>query len=245
MQTHDRGDRLRPGTSLAEVRQPTITELAEAQPERAAPVQSAMIVSGVTNEADPGSLRLPSPRMVRPLLLLDLDETLIHSSTKELTGLKVVARVGDLNFYARPHLETFLKTVEPLYQLGVWTAASADYASIVVSAIFSTPANLALVWSRERCCSSYDPETGDLRYLKDLKKVKRQGYDLAQTLFIDDIPGNLRKNYGNHIRIPPFTGAADDRALINLAAALSDDTIFSHRDFRRVDKRGWSYRAPS
>lgn len=175
------------------------------------------------------------------LLIFDLDETLIHTSTEDLPGLSTIARIGDMRIYARPHLYFFLSSLEPLYNLGVWSASSADYASVVLSAIFSNVEALALAWSRERCGLSYAPEAGEHRLVKDLRKVKRKGYELAKTLIIDDIPGNLRKNYGNHIRIPPFTGCTEDRALLNLARILSDKSILTHNDFRDVDKRHWAY----
>jgi TFIIF-interacting CTD phosphatase-like protein len=188
-------------------------------------------------------LEKPSVNRSRPLLLLDLDETLIHSSTKTLPGLEEIASFADGKVYARPHLAAFLRTVAPLYSLGIWTAAGSSYASVVASAIFSEPDNLALVWSRAKCTSSYDPENGELRHLKDLKKIKRAGFDLGRTLLVDDIPANVRRHYGNHVRISPFTGDPHDSALLNLAKALSAPDLLVQLDFRRIEKRSW-YRGP-
>ncbi len=51
---------------------------------------------------------MPLNETDKALLILDLDETLIHSSSKEL-GRQCDFRVFDFHVYKRPHLEHFLQ----------------------------------------------------------------------------------------------------------------------------------------
>ena len=46
----------------------------------------------------------------------------------------------------------------------------------------------SFVWSRTRCTPRFDYERWEKLYLKDLKKVKRRGYDLDRVLIVDDSP---------------------------------------------------------
>ncbi len=73
--------------------------------------------------------------------------------------------------------------------------------------------------------------------LKDLKKVKKKGYNLNQILVIDDTPKKLSRNYGNHIKIKPFVGDPNDQELLLLEKYLI--TLKSAPNVRTIEKRGW------
>lgn len=62
------------------------------------------------------------------LLVLDLDETLIHAREDPLDRAPDHA-VGPYVVYRRPHLEAFLEAVfESFAHVGVWTASTLAYA---------------------------------------------------------------------------------------------------------------------
>lgn len=79
----------------------------------------------------------------RPLLLLDLDETLIHCSTRPMdTGYTYKVPLTDKDgrivtgkIYLRPGLHRFLETVARLYVVVVFTASSGFYGEKMVELI--------------------------------------------------------------------------------------------------------------
>ena len=170
-------------------------------------------------------------RPMRKLLILDLDETLIHGcpgasgADFEAAGIPV---------FMRPGVCVFLEQMAKAFELAVWTSATSDYASEIVSTLF--PCTPKILWCRERCVPWFNPEKRDTEYVKDLKKLKRQGFDLAHVIVVDDSPGKLARNYGNLVRMPPFTGGVDD-FLAQLASFLME--LANEPDVRRIEKRGW------
>src|SRR3954447_7252138 len=113
----------------------------------------------------------------RPLLILDLDETLIFGSEVELER-RADFIVGPYYVYQRPHLNEFLTLVAKSYDLAIWSSATLDYVGAIASRIRSPEIEWRFIWARERCTQRMDFDRADVDYLKDLKKVKRLGYDL-------------------------------------------------------------------
>jgi len=172
------------------------------------------------------------------LLILDLDETLIHADVEPLE------RPCDFNtahyfVYIRPHLEQFLLTCARHFELAVWTSSTDAYAQIVVSHLLPAEIELTFLWARERCTLHVDPHTGELGWLKDLKKIKRRGYSLERVLVVDDSPEKLARTRGNLIRVRPFLGDPDDDELSKLARYLP--TLADAENVRKVDKRDWRH----
>ncbi|EPT28354.1 NLI interacting factor family phosphatase [Toxoplasma gondii ME49] len=85
-------------------------------------------------------------------LLLDLDNTLLHAQAASATGCDVrlqdwIDPYGEPELYRfelpcnrktyymklRPHLRTFLKKLEPFYEMSVYTNATQEYADIVIA----------------------------------------------------------------------------------------------------------------
>lgn len=177
--------------------------------------------------------------VLRPLLILDLDETLIHGSEESL------GRACDLRFdrfyvYFRPGLETFLNVIASNYELAVWSSATSGYVEEIVRALPAGPLDLRFVWSRDRCTRRFDPTLHDEYFLKDLKKVKRLGFDLARVLILEDEPRKVWRHYGNAIYLRPYLGAEADDELPRLALYL--EKIVDETDFRVMEKRFWRER---
>jgi len=175
----------------------------------------------------------------RPLLILDLDETLVWA-TREASEAPFDFRVFGYYVTKRPHLQTFLENVFLWFDVAVWTSSGEHYASAVVAELFGDPSKLLFVWSSSRCTERIDRDSGEQYNLKDLKKVKRMGFTLTRSLMIDDSPEKLRRQYGNHLRLLPFEGDPDDRELLDVLPFL--DWIRTQDDFRRIEKRNWRKR---
>lgn len=181
----------------------------------------------------------------RLLLILDLDETLIHASATALERAADFKLFG-YHIYKRPYLSQFIQQCSEVFDLAVWSSASDDYVQEVVQQIFPEPEVLKFVWGRSRATlrrsfnpdytrNSYDPD--HWHYLKLLKKVTKLGFALERMLIVDDTPEKCIKNYGNAIYPLPYEGDETDNELELLAVYLR--TLASRRNVRTIEKRRW------
>ncbi len=173
---------------------------------------------------------------MKKLLILDLDETLFHA-TKEPLPVPHDFMVFDYHVHKRPHIATFVDFCRNRFRLAVWTSATEDYAETMVDELFGCPSGLAFLWHREQCITKVDPSSYESIYIKDLRKVKRRGYDLDHVIALDDSPEKLQRNYGNLLRIRPFFGDPEDDELLLLMPYL--DRLKDAGNIRRLEKRGW------
>ena len=189
------------------------------------------------------------PPSDRILLILDLDETLIHARTAPLDRPADFELFG-YHIYLRPHLAEFLDRCARHYELAVWSSASDDYVAAVVERIVPENPALHFAWGRSRATLRrlIGPDEADffvgpdhLHYLKPLTKVARRGWPLERILIVDDTPAKCRRNYGNAIYVQPFEGDPDDVELKLLAAYLEE--LKDCGNVRRIEKRGWRARA--
>ena len=180
--------------------------------------------------------------MKRALLILDLDETLVYATKKPKGGHDF--KVLDYFVHKRPHLDEFLDKVFAWFAVAVWTSSGSSYAADLVPSIFSDPDRLEFVWDGRRCTLRRDPNDGTFYNIKDLKKVKRRGYNLGRVLMIDDTPRKLSRNYGNHLMLAEFEGDAMDRELLQVLPYLK--WLSNQANFRRIEKRTWrEWKEPS
>jgi len=172
----------------------------------------------------------------RLLLVLDLDETLVHTVSTPL-GRPCDFRVGSYFVYKRPHVDAFIGRLSGVCDLAVWSAGSADYVEPTVSRLFLPHPVPRFVWSRPRCTRRFEPERYEEYWLKDLKKVKRLGFDLQRTVIVEDEPRKVARHYGNALYVSEFTGAVDDAELLYLADFL--EWLASSGGVRGLEKRNW------
>lgn len=172
----------------------------------------------------------------RILLILDLDETLIHASERPLQR-EPDFTVGPYSVYQRPGLSDFLEFCHGTFQVAIWSSSGPDYLRAVVSHILPSGHSLAFVWDRSRCVQRYDSERMEPYFLKDLKKVKRIGFDLNRVLIIDDTSQKVERNFGNAIYISPFYGDPADDELKRLSPFLK--SLTGAPNVRTIEKRGW------
>jgi RNA polymerase II subunit A small phosphatase-like protein len=173
------------------------------------------------------------------LLILDIDETLVHATEHELERPADFC-VAEYAVYERPHVREFLQAVAARYRLAIWTSSGRDYATRVLERILPSSVRLELFWCAERCTARFDHDTRGRQTVKSLKKVRRRGYDLARVLFIDDTPQKHVLNYGNLIEILPFEGSLADAELPRALRYLA--SIEHEPNMRAIEKRGWAAR---
>ncbi|WP_212744940.1 NIF family HAD-type phosphatase [Hymenobacter jeollabukensis] len=186
-----------------------------------------------------------SPNQI--LLILDLDETLVHARSTPLPDRPADFELFDYHIYLRPHLAAFLREVNRHFKLAVWSSASDDYVTEITRRIFPPDASLEFVWGRSRCTYCFNhaafEETGytdyhsHYDYVKVLKKLKRHGYRLERVLIVDDTPHKAKRNFGNAIYPTEYTGQLHDNELPQLLAYLL--TLKDAANVRQLEKRGW------
>lgn len=174
--------------------------------------------------------------LTRPLLILDLDETLIYGSETRLHRDADFV-VGPFHVYKRPGADDFLATMSRYYDLAIWSSASGNYVHGIATALKPHDRDWMFVWSRSRCIQRMHPETLETIPIKDLKKAARRGYPLERILIVDDTPEKVVRNYGNAIYVPEFVGSDEDSELQQLARFLMH--LHAEPNFRIVEKRGW------
>lgn len=182
--------------------------------------------------------------MKKPLLILDLDETLIHSIDKTNYVEQPYDFMIDDEFYVmkRPYVEEFIKEMSQHYELAVWTAATRGYAEKIVKELFhKNNIELKFFHSRERCVERHYTRTmydyyPQRYYIKDLSKIKKH-FDLNKVLMVDDLHTSLERNYGNLVKILPFEGQIGDEQLLLLKEYLI--SIKEEENLRKIEKRNW------
>lgn len=170
------------------------------------------------------------------LIILDLDETLIHATETRLEH-KEDFKIFSYFVYKRPHLEFFLQELSKHFKIGIWSSGSDDYVEEIINKITPENIHFEIVWGRSRCSIKRDFETQDYYYEKRLDKLKRKGFELEKILLVDDSPEKARKNYGNAVYIKEFTGNRIDNELLKLLKYLI--SLRDVENVRTLEKRGW------
>ncbi len=188
------------------------------------------------------SLRPQSAQPDRPLLILDLDEALVYTvevDKPQPPGFTPDYVVGSCKHqvYRRPHLTEFLTAVWRHYNVAVWSSGGKDYVEQTIRLIMAGLPEPLFVWSAPRCTRRFNHDTHEEYFIKDLKKVRKKGYNPKRMLIVDDTPAKSERNYGSVVYIKEFNGEPDDCELLYLAQYL--ESIADHADFRNLEKRGW------
>ncbi|MFH1891254.1 MAG: HAD family hydrolase [Candidatus Zixiibacteriota bacterium] len=176
------------------------------------------------------------------LLVLDIDETLVYA-TKEKLERDEDFTVGPYAVYKRPGVDEFLTKCLDLFEVGVWTSASEDYATEVIDHLFDGKREPSFLWTSDRCTKSYDYELQHLQYIKDIKKLKRKGYRKESIIIVEDSKEKMQRNYGNAILVGEYLGDRNDSELSELLKYLEE--LGSVEDVRAVDKLRWRKRTES
>lgn len=176
----------------------------------------------------------------RKILVLDLDETLIHShhdgvlrptvrpGTPPDFILKVVIDKHPVRFFVhkRPHVDFFLEVVSQWYELVVFTASMEIYGSAVADKLDNNKGILKRRYYRQHCTL----DSGS--YIKDLSVVHD---DLSSVVILDNSPGAYRSHPDNAIPIKSWFSDPSDTALLNLLPML--DALRFTADVRSVLSR--------
>ena len=172
------------------------------------------------------------------LIILDLDETLIHS-TREPLGKKEDFMIGEFYVYKRPSLDFLLLHLSQYFSLAVWSSGTELYVNSVIEKITPDLINFEFIWSRGKCTQRFDPDYNDYFYAKKLEKVEKLGFTKSRILIIEDLFKNVSSNYGNTVLVKPYVGIDDNELELLCNYLISIKNIL---DVSAIDKRGWKSR---
>ncbi|GAA5878006.1 hypothetical protein JCM3774_005977 [Rhodotorula dairenensis] len=192
------------------------------------------------------------PRLTPKTLVLDLDETLIHSTSRAIglvgvggkrgapKGLKtrVVEVVLDgrstvYTVYKRPWVDFFLRKVSSWYTVVIFTASLPEYADPVIDWLDGGDGRGGMIGAR---LFRSDCVARNGSYMKDLSVVEP---DLSRVCLVDNSPASYAINQANGIPIEGWINDPNDECLLDLLPML--DSLRFTNDVRRVlGLRGFS-----
>ncbi|KAF2497565.1 NIF-domain-containing protein [Lophium mytilinum] len=171
--------------------------------------------------AEPQKWLLPPIRSEfkgKKCLVLDLDETLVHSSFKILhqadftIPVEIEGQYHNVYVIKRPGVDAFMKRVGELYEVVVFTASVSKYGDPLLDQLDIH----GVVHHRLFRESCYNHQGN---YVKDLSQV---GRDLRETIIIDNSPTSYIFHPQHAVPISSWFSDAHDNELLDLIPVLED-----------------------
>mmetsp|Transcript_38787 Transcript_38787/g.77768 ORF Transcript_38787/g.77768 Transcript_38787/m.77768 type:complete len:355 (+) Transcript_38787:230-1294(+) len=176
------------------------------------------------------------PEKINPnkvTLILDLDETLVHSSFQPVENpdfvipVEVDGAVHRVFVCKRPGVDEFMRTVGELFEVVVFTASLDKYANPVLDLLDKTN-SVHFRLFREACVMA------DGSLVKDLTRL---GRDLHKIIIVDNSPTSYMLQPQNAVPISSWFDDVEDRQLNNLlpwfvGVAKADDVLPSLSELR-------------
>ncbi|KAB5578472.1 HAD-like domain-containing protein [Coniochaeta sp. 2T2.1] len=151
-------------------------------------------------------------------LVLDLDETLVHSSFKILhqadftIPVEIEGNYHNVYVIKRPGVDQFMKRVGELYEVVVFTASVSKYGDPLLDQLDIHHVVHHRLF-RESCYNHQG------NYVKDLSQV---GRDLKETIIIDNSPTSYIFHPQHAVPISSWFSDAHDNELLDLIPVLED-----------------------
>lgn len=182
-------------------------------------------LAGMTNSSGslPRNLQPPRPllskKSKKKTLVLDLDETLIHSlsrgsrfSAGQMVEVKLESQFATLYFVnKRPFCDEFLRSVSQWYKLVVFTASVQAYADPMIDWLEQERKYFSQRLYRQHCTATPNG------YIKDLSKING---DLSKVIIVDNSPISYALHQDNAISVEGWLSDPTDRSLQNLVPLL-------------------------
>jgi len=154
----------------------------------------------------------------RKCLVLDLDETLVHSSFKSIQQADYVVPVEieyhwhNVYVIKRPGVDNFLKKMGEIYEVVVFTASLSKYADPVLDKL-DVHHVVAHRLFRESCYNHKG------NYVKDLSQL---GRPIADTIILDNSPASYIFHPNNAVPVSSWFNDPHDTELTDLCPFLAD-----------------------
>lgn len=160
-------------------------------------------------------------------LIVDLDETLVHSSFKPVKNpdfvipVEIDGMVHQVYVLKRPHVDEFLQRIGGIYECVLFTASLAKYADPVADLLDKQGIFRARLF-REACVFHKG------NYVKDLNRL---GRDLKQIVIVDNSPASYAFHPDNAVPVQSWFDEANDTELLDIIPLLEKlakiDNVYS------------------
>lgn len=154
--------------------------------------------------------------MGKKCLVLDLDETLVHSSFKPtqnpdyIIPVDIEGTIHQVYVCKRPGVDEFLRELGKVYEIVIYTASLSKYADPLLDRL--DPENVIRFRLFREHCVQYEGN-----YVKDLSLLDR---DISQTIIIDNSPMSYLFHPRNAIGCSSFIDDMSDRELESIQRFL-------------------------
>ena len=170
-----------------------------------------------------------SPNLSKRTLVLDLDETLVHSVFKPHPNkppnitlpITVDGKNKNIYVYTRPYVEEFLKEVSNHFEIVIFTASMRKYAAPLLNEL--DRGNYCTHKLYREHCSMFN---GTI-----CKDMTRLGRDLKDVIIVDNNPRCYALHMSNGINIKSWVNDFEDRELERILPILKF-IIKQHNDVR-------------
>lgn len=168
----------------------------------------------------------------KKIMVLDLDETLIHSQHTSrihydfMINVVIDSQPAQFYVYKRPHLDFFLKMVSQWYEVVIFTASIEAYGNAVANCLDPQRKYFCRRYYRHNCTADF---TG---YTKDIRIIEK---DLSRIFIIDNSPAAYKNTPDNAIPIKSWFSDPSDKCLLNLLPFL--DALRFASDVKSILKR--------
>ena len=160
---------------------------------------------------------LPPKSSNKKTLVLDLDETLVHSQFLEFScpsdiiiKIEIEQEIYDIHVLIRPGVRDFLETMKNYYEIVIFTASISKYADILLNII------------DPRGCCNYRLFREHCTFINNIfvKDLKRLGRDLKDIIIVDNSPFSYSFHPDNGLPILSWFEDKNDRELNNITPLL-------------------------
>ncbi|KAF7321330.1 FCP1-like proteiny domain-containing protein [Mycena kentingensis (nom. inval.)] len=154
----------------------------------------------------------------RKCLVLDLDETLVHSSFKPIpspdfiVAVEIDFHIHNFHVLKRPGVDEFLKKMGEIYEIVVFTASLSKYADPVLDKL-----DLHQVVTHRLFRESCFNHKGN--YVKDLSQL---GRPIGDTIILDNSPASYIFHPNNAVPVSSWFNDIHDVELSDLVPFLAD-----------------------
>ena len=182
----------------------------------------------------------------KKILLLDLDETLIHADfakeyendTKNpydtIISFESENEINNVGIFLRPGVKLFLENLSKFFEIGIFTASVSEYADEVIK--FLDPENNFIKFKlyRQNCVN-----VNDILKVKDLRILKN--FDLKNVVLVDNNMYSFAAQLSNGILINSFYCNKNDNELYNVYGYLMN-YIYQAEDVRKVNEEFFGFK---
>ena len=175
---------------------------------------------------------LPPKSSNKKTLVLDLDETLVHSGFNPLPyqsdiviQLEFENIMHDIHVLVRPGVSEFLQKMQDKYEIVIFTASLSKYADPLLD-IIDNKSNCSFRLFREHCTLINNV------YVKDLKRL---GRDIKDIVIVDNSPLSYLLHPDNGLPILSWFDDKNDKELYNMIPIL--DFLAEVHDVREHIKK--------